>query len=75
MSDPPTPEELFEFIDEGGNSGPAGRHLMDCRECLFELDMILLAEAPKTAEEEAILNEIPAVTGEEVLERFRHRRL
>ena len=43
-SDHLTPEEFFEFIDEGG--GPAGHHLMDCPECLFELDFLLLCEAP-----------------------------
>ena len=37
MSDHLTPEEFFEFIDQGGGSGPAGRHLMVCSECLFEL--------------------------------------
>ncbi len=56
MSDHLTPEEFLEFIDQGGNSGPAGHHLMDCPECLFELDMILLAEVPATPEEEAALD-------------------
>ena len=44
---------------------------MDCSECLFELDMILLAEAPATPEEEAILDELPAVTVGDLLERLR----
>ena len=46
---------------------------MDCPECLFELDFLLLAEAPATAEEEAILDGFPKVTGEDVLERLRSR--
>ena len=29
-----TPEDFLEFIDQGGSSGPAGHHLMACRECL-----------------------------------------
>ncbi len=55
MSDHLTSEEFFEFIDQGGSSGPAGHHLMDCPECLFEPDFLLLAEAPATPEEEAAL--------------------
>ena len=54
-----TPEEFFEFIDQGGSSGPAGRHILSCPECLFELDFLLLAEAPATPEEESILDELP----------------
>jgi len=53
MSDHLTPEDFFEFIDRG--SGP-GHHLMGCPECLFELDFLLLAEAPATAGEEAALD-------------------
>lgn len=34
---------------------PAGDHLLECRVCLDVLDMILLAEGPATAEEEADL--------------------
>ncbi len=71
MSEHLTPEEFFEFIDQGGSSGPAGRHLFSCPECLFELDFLLLAEAPATTEEEAILDEIPEVTAEALLERLR----
>ena len=48
MSDHLTPEALFEFIDEGGGSGPVGHHLLSCPECLLELDFLLLAEAPAT---------------------------
>ncbi len=40
MSDHLTPEDFFEFIDQGGSRGPAGRHLMSCPECLFELDFL-----------------------------------
>ena len=47
MSDHLTPEDFFEFIDQGGSSGPAGHHLMGCPECLFELDFLLLAEAAR----------------------------
>ena len=36
MTDHLTPEEFFEFIDQGGGSGPAGQHVMDCAECLSE---------------------------------------
>ncbi len=71
MSDHLTPEDFFEFIDQGGSSGPAGDHLVDCRECLFELDFLLLSEAPPTPEEEAILDEFPKVTAEDLLERLR----
>ena len=39
-------------------------------ECLHELDFLLLAEVPATPAEEAILNEIPAVTVEGLLERL-----
>ena len=46
---------------------------MDCPECLFELDFLLLCEAPATPEEEAILDELPEVTGEDVQERLRPR--
>jgi len=53
MSDHLTPEDFFEFIDQGG--GPAGHHLMVCPECLFELDFLLLCEAPATPEEETVL--------------------
>ena len=66
-----TPEEFFEFIDQGGGSGPAGRHLMVCPECLFELDFLLLAETPATPEEEAVLRSLPKWTAEELLERLR----
>ncbi len=55
MSDHLTPEDFFEFIDQGGGSGPAGHHLLSCPECLFELDLILLAEVPPTPEEETVL--------------------
>jgi len=41
VSDHLTPEDFFEFIDQGGDSGPAGHHLMDRPECLFELDFPL----------------------------------
>lgn len=75
MSDHLTPEDFFEFIDRGGGQGTAGHHLLSCAECLFELDFLLLAEVPATAEEEAILDGFPKVTGEDVLERLRHRRL
>ena len=71
MSDHLTPEDFFEFIDRGGGRGPVGRHLLSCAECLFELDVLLLAEAPATPEEEAILDELPAVNVEDVLERMR----
>ena len=53
MNDHLTPEEFFEFIDQGGSSGPAGHHYLDCPECRCELDFLLLAEAPPTPEEEA----------------------
>ena len=49
------PEDLFEFIDRGGDDGREGHHLMSCPECLYVLDFLLLAEAPATAEEEAAL--------------------
>ena len=68
-----TPEDFFEFIDQGGSSGPVGHHLMVCPECLFELDFLLLAEVPATPEELAALDEIPAVTWEDVLRRLRQR--
>ncbi len=42
MSDHLTPEDFFDFIDQGGDSGPAGHHFMDRPECLFELDFLLL---------------------------------
>ena len=45
MTDHLTPEDFFEFIDQGGGSD---RHLMLCPECLFELDFLLLCEAPAT---------------------------
>ncbi len=61
------------FPPSGGGSGPAGWHLMSCPECLFELDLILLAEAPATAEEEAILDELLQVTVGDLLERLRPR--
>ena len=73
MSDHLTPDDFFEFIDRGGGSGPVGHHLMSCAECLLELDFLLLAEAPATPEEEAILDEIPKVTAEDLLERLRPR--
>ena len=50
-----------------------GHHLMDCPECLYVLDMILLAEAPATAAEEAVLDELPEVTAEDLLPRLRPR--
>ena len=68
MSDHLTPEEFFEFIDQGGRSGPAGYHLMNFPECLFELDFLLLAEVPETAEEEAALDLL--LGGEEGCEKF-----
>jgi len=58
MSDHLTPEDFFEFIDQGGSSGPAGHHLMGCPECLWLLDGILLCEAPPSPEEEAVLKAI-----------------
>ncbi len=73
MSDHLTPEDFFEFIDQGGSSGPTGQHLVDCAECLFELDFLLLCEARATPEEEAILDELPEVTAEDLLERLRSR--
>ena len=51
-----SPEDFFEFIDQGGGSGPG--HLMSCPECLFELDFLLLCEAPATPEEETVLKAI-----------------
>jgi len=57
MSEHLTPEELFEFIDQGGGSGSAGHHLLSCPECLFEMDFLLLAEAPPTPEEQYRLGE------------------
>ena len=73
MSDHLTPEELFEFIDQGGSSGPVGRHLLICPECLWLLDDILLCEAPATAAEDRLLDELPEVTAEDLLERLRER--
>ena len=70
MSDHLTPEDFYEFIDRSGGRGPVGHHLMNCPRCLFELDFLLLAEAPATPEEEAILDELPAVTVEVLLERL-----
>jgi len=55
MSDHLTPEEFFEFINQGGGSGSVRHHLMACRECLFELDFLLLAEVPPTPAEEALV--------------------
>ena len=55
MSDHLTPEELFEFIDQGGGSGPADITSWAARNALFVLDLILLAEVPPTPEEEAAL--------------------
>ena len=46
---------------------------MYCPDCLHVLDLILLAEAPATPEEEAILDELPEVTAEDLLERLRPR--
>ena len=69
MSDHLTAEEFFEFVDQGGGSGPVGRHLMSCQECLFELDFLLLAEGPATPAEEAALDAIPDVTAEDLLAR------
>ena len=40
MSDHLTPEDFFEFIDQGSGRGGMGHHLMDCPECLFELDFL-----------------------------------
>ena len=73
MSDHLNPEDFFEFIDQGGGSGPVGRHLLACPECLFELDFLLLAEAPATVEEKAVLGQIPNVTAEDLLTRLRPR--
>ena len=56
-------------LDGGGGSGRAGRHVMECSECLHVLDLILLAERPATPEEEAALDELPEVTGEDVQRR------
>ena len=69
MNDHLTPEDFFEFIDQGGGSGPAGRHLMSCPECLFELDFLLLAEAPHTPEEEVVLSQLPTVSPKDLLAR------
>ncbi len=66
-----TPEAFFEFIDQGGGSGPEGHHLMGCPERSAELDFLLLAEAPPTPEEEAVLRSLPKWTAEELLERLR----
>ena len=43
-----TPEDFFEFIDQGGGSGLAGHHLMGCPECPFELDFLLPCKVPVT---------------------------
>ena len=56
MSDHLTPGQVFEFIDQGGGSGPVGHHLLSCPECMYVLDLILLAEVPPTPEEEAVLD-------------------
>lgn len=54
-----TPEDSFHFI-EGGLEGPrkilVEQHLVTCSECLEVLDLILLAEAPTTPEEEVVLS-------------------
>ena len=34
-----TPEELFEFIDQGGGSGPAGHHLPLFHPCITGLSV------------------------------------
>jgi len=73
MSDHLTPEDFFEFIDQGGGSGQVGRHLLSCAECLHVLDMVLLAEAPATAEERAALDEIPQIHPKEFRRRLRQR--
>ncbi len=70
MRDHLTPEDFFEFIDQGGSSGPVGHHLMGCPECSAELDFLLLAGAPATPEEEAVLSGLPEWTPEELLERL-----
>ena len=62
-----TPEDFFEFIDQGGGAGPAGRHLLSCPQCLFELDFLPLCEAPATPEEEAVLSQLPAVSPKDLL--------
>jgi len=71
MRDHLTPEDFFEFIDQGGGSGPTGHHLLSCPECLFELDFLLLCEAPATPEEETVLRSLPKWTAEELVERLR----
>ena len=73
MSDHLTPEDFFEFIDQGGGSGPVGRHLMSCPECLYVLDLILLAEAPATPTDDAALDAIPEVTVQDLPDRFQRR--
>lgn len=40
---------------------------MSCRECLFELDFLLLCEAPATPEEEVVLSQLPEFTVEGLL--------
>ncbi len=66
MSDHLTPEDLFEFIDQGGGSGPAGWHLLSCPECLNVPDLILLAEVPATSEEETILSRMPGLSADDL---------
>jgi len=46
MSDHLTPEDFFEFIDQGGSSGPAGHHLMSCLDCLYELELSSALRGP-----------------------------
>ena len=70
-SDHLEPLDFFEFIDQGGGSGPAGRHLMSCPERLFELDFLLLCEAPATPEEDVILSQMPKLTLKDLLTRLR----
>ena len=68
MNDHLSPEDFFEFI-QGGGSGPVGHHLLSCAECLYVLDLILLAEAPATLEEEVVLDQIPKLTAVDLLTR------
>ena len=66
MTDHLSPEEFFDFLDQSGSSGPVGRHLLSCPECLNVPDLILLAEVPATSEEETILSRMPGLSADDL---------
>lgn len=69
-----TDDEFLRFFE--GNLRPdeapaVEEHLTGCEECKEAVDLALMAHAPATAEEQALLDQLPCDSVEETLEKLK----